>query len=39
MYIGKDRFIHAPRTGKKVQIERLSNSWFAKRYMGGRSYL
>ena len=39
MYIGDDRFIHAPRTGKKVQIEKLSNSWFAKRYMGGRSYL
>ena len=39
MYIGNGQFIHAPRTGKKVRIEKMSNSWFAKRYMGGRSYL
>ncbi|MEZ4484906.1 MAG: C40 family peptidase [Syntrophotaleaceae bacterium] len=39
MYIGNGRFIHAPRTGKTVRIERLSNSFFARTYMGGRSYL
>ena len=39
MYIGNDRFIHAPRTGKKVRIEKLSNRFFARTYMGGRSYL
>jgi hypothetical protein len=39
MYIGAGQFIHAPRTGKKVRIEKMSNSWFAKRYMGGRTYL
>jgi hypothetical protein len=39
IYIGNDKFIHAPRTGKKVRIEKMSNSWFAKRYMGGRTYL
>jgi len=39
MYIGGDRFIHAPRTGQKVRIEKLSNRFFAKTYMGGRSYL
>ncbi len=39
MYIGDGKFIHAPRTGKKVRIEKMSNSWFAKRYMGGRAYL
>jgi hypothetical protein len=39
MYIGDGKFIHAPRTGKKVRIEKLSNSFFAKTYMGGRTYL
>lgn len=39
MYIGDGRFIHAPRTGKTVRIEKLSNSFFTRTYMGGRSYL
>jgi hypothetical protein len=39
MYIGNGRFIHAPRTGKTVRIEKLSNSFFTRTYMGGRSYL
>jgi hypothetical protein len=39
MYVGSGNFIHAPRTGKNVRIEKLSNSFFAKTYMGGRSYL
>jgi len=39
MYVGEGNFIHAPRTGKNVRIERLSNSFFAKTYMGGRTYL
>ena len=39
MYIGDGKFIHAPRTGKNVRIEKLSNSFFAKTYMGGRTYL
>lgn len=39
MYIGNGRFIHAPRTGKTVRIEKLSNPFFARTYMGGRSYL
>jgi cell wall-associated NlpC family hydrolase len=39
MYVGDGNFIHAPRTGKKVRIEKLSNSFFAKTYMGGRTYL
>lgn len=38
MYIGGDRFIHAPRTGQTVRIEKLSNSYFAKTFVGGRSY-
>jgi hypothetical protein len=39
MYIGGDRFIHAPRTGQTVRIEKLSNPFFFRTYMGGRSYL
>ena len=39
MYVGGGNFIHAPRTGKNVRIEKLSNSFFAKTYMGGRTYL
>jgi hypothetical protein len=39
MYIGDGKFIHAPRTGKTVRIAMLSNSFFAKTYVGARSYL
>jgi hypothetical protein len=39
MYIGGGRFIHAPRTGQTVRIENLSKPFFARTYMGGRSYL
>ena len=39
MYIGDGKFIHAPRTGKKVRIENLSNSFFTRTYVGGRTYL
>jgi len=39
MYVGEGNFIHAPRTGKNVRIEKLSNSFFTKTYMGGRTYL
>jgi len=39
MYIGKDSFIHAPRAGKEVRIEQLSNSFFSRTYQGGRTYL
>lgn len=39
MYIGDDNFIHAPRTGKDVRIAKLSSGFFARTYMGARSYL
>ena len=39
MYIGSGKFIHAPRTGKTVRLASLSNSFFKRTYMGGRSYL
>ncbi len=39
MYLGRGQFIHAPRTGQDVRIESLSNGFFARTYIGGRSYL
>jgi hypothetical protein len=39
MYIGNGLFIHAPSTGKTVRIAKLSTPFFARNYMGGRSYL
>lgn len=38
IYIGDNRFIHAPASGKKIRIESLSTNFFAKRFLGGRSY-
>ena len=39
IYIGNGRFIHAPRTGKTVRIASLANPYFARTFVGGRSYL
>lgn len=38
LYIGDNRFIHAPRAGQEVRIEELSN-YYARTFVGGRSYL
>jgi hypothetical protein len=39
LYIGNGQFIHAPRRGKKICIDALSNEYFSKRYIGSRSYI
>lgn len=39
MYIGNQRFIHAPSTGKTVRIEKMSHPFFSKTYVGARTYL
>ncbi|MBN2428488.1 MAG: C40 family peptidase [Deltaproteobacteria bacterium] len=39
IYIGEGKFIHAPRRGKDVMISKLSSPYYAKRYMGARTYL
>lgn len=39
IYVGGNRFIHAPGTGKRVRRDTLSNGYYKKRYKGARSYL
>ena len=36
LYIGNDRFIHAPRTGKNIEITSLSNKYWTSRYVTAR---
>lgn len=36
IYIGGGKFIHAPRTGRPVQINSLADSYYMDRWMGGR---
>lgn len=38
IYIGDERFVHAPSTNGKVRIDRLDNTYFALRFEGARSY-
>lgn len=39
IYIGSQRFLHAPRTGSSVQIERLDKPYYAQRFVrGGRLF-
>jgi hypothetical protein len=39
IYIGSGEFIHAPSRGKTVRIDKLSNSYYTRTYVGGRSYI
>jgi cell wall-associated NlpC family hydrolase len=36
MYVGNGRFVHAPKPGAKVRIERLDTPYWSARYNGGR---
>jgi cell wall-associated NlpC family hydrolase len=38
IYIGGDRFIHAPNSNGKVRAESLTRSWFATRFEEARTY-
>lgn len=38
IYIGDDRFIHAPNSRGKVRTESLKQGWFAARFEEGRTY-
>jgi hypothetical protein len=39
IYIGNDKFIHAPGPGKKICVASLSQRYFAERFVEGRGYL
>ncbi|HOW57718.1 MAG TPA: C40 family peptidase [Smithellaceae bacterium] len=39
IYIGENRFVHAPSRGKKIRIDSLNSVYYAKRFAGGRTYL
>ncbi len=39
IYLGDNRFMHAPRTGAKVRVEDMSQSYWVKRYNGARRIL
>ncbi len=38
VYIGDQRFVHAPNSKGKVRIDRLDQGWFASRFEEARSY-
>ena len=38
IYIGDDRFVHAPNSRGKVRTESLRNGWFAAHFEEGRTY-
>jgi cell wall-associated NlpC family hydrolase len=39
IYIGDNKFLHAPGNGRKIRISLLSNKYFKSRYLGARRYL
>lgn len=39
IYVGSNRFIHAPSKGKNIQTESFLNKYFQSRYIGARTYL
>ena len=36
IYLGDDRFVHAPRAGARVRVENLQNSYWTRRFSGAR---
>lgn len=38
IYIGEDRFVHAPRSNAKVRVDRLSDRYYAQRFEAARTY-
>jgi len=39
IYVGDDRFIHAPSRGRTIRTDALSNPYYTARYAGARTYL
>ena len=36
IYVGNDRFAHAPRRGKKVRVSDLNSSYWKRHYLAGK---
>ena len=39
IYIGEDRFVHAPRRGREVEVSELHDGYWKKRFNGARRLL
>ena len=39
IYVGEDRFVHAPRTGGTVRLDSLNNSYWQQRFLEARRVL
>ena len=39
IYIGKNKFLHAPRKGRKIRESSLTSNYYKSRYLGARTYL
>jgi cell wall-associated NlpC family hydrolase len=39
IYVGGDKFLHAPRSGRKIRISSLNSQYYKSRYLGARTYL
>ncbi len=38
IYVGNNRFVHAPKRGEDIKVSTLGENGFGKRFMGGRRY-
>lgn len=38
IYVGEDKFVHAPRSGARIRVERMDESYWLSRYNGARRY-
>ena len=36
IYIGEDKFVHAPKTGSQIRVEKMNTEYWLKRYNGAR---
>jgi cell wall-associated NlpC family hydrolase len=38
IYLGEDRFVHAPSSGKKVRVDRVSDAYWQKHFVDARRF-
>ena len=38
IYVGNGKFVHAPRKGEEIRVTSVDESYFEKRFIGGRRY-